>query len=131
MHTFTMKDHHKFLVIAVGILTFVATIHILSVKKMEDNNDADAIFRSQIEEKQRVIDAKQVEITQLQQTLANLKGDVVVIDNKSKETKTKYNDEKRYIDFATPSQQSSLLSTNLTKFKDLDKQGYFDLPEGY
>jgi len=126
-----MKDHHKFLALAIGILTFIATIHILSVKEMEDNNDADAILRNQIEEQQRVIDAKQVEITQLQQTLTGLKGDVVVIDNKSKETKTKYKDEKRYIDFATPSQQSSLLSTNLNEFKDLDKQGYFDLPEGY
>jgi peptidoglycan hydrolase CwlO-like protein len=126
-----MKDHHKFLALAIGILTFIATIHILSVKEMEDNNDADAILRNQIEEQQEVIDAKQVEITQLQQTLTGLKGDVVVIDNKSKETKTKYKDEKRYIDFATPSQQSSLLSTNLNEFKDLDKQGYFDLPEGY
>jgi hypothetical protein len=126
-----MKDHHKFLALAIGILTFIATIHILSVKEMEDNNDADAILRNQIEEQQKIIDAKQVEITQLQQTLIGLKGDVVVIDNKSKETKTKYKDEKRYIDFATPSQQSSLLSTNLTEFKDLDKQGYFDLLEGY
>jgi septal ring factor EnvC (AmiA/AmiB activator) len=125
-----MKDQHKFIALAVGILTLVATIHILSVKKMEDNNDADAILRNQIEEQQKVIDAKQVQITQLQRTLANLKGDVVVIDNKSKETKTKYKDEKRYIDLATPSQQSTLLSTNLTEFKDLDKKGYFDLPEG-
>lgn len=98
---------------------------------MEDNNDAEAILRSQIEEQQKIIDSKQVEITQLQQKLIGLKGDVVVIDNKSKETKTKYKDEKRYIDLATPSQQSSLLSTNLNEFKDLDKQGYFDLPEGY
>jgi hypothetical protein len=126
-----MKDHHKFLALAIGILTFIATIHILSVKEMEENNDADAILRNQIEEQQKVIDAKQVEITQLQQTLAGLKGDVVVIDNKSKETKNKYKDEKRYIDLATPSQQSSLLSTNLNEFKDLDKQGYFDLPEGF
>jgi peptidoglycan hydrolase CwlO-like protein len=126
-----MKDHHKFLALAIGILTFIATIHILSVKEMEDNNDADAILRNQIEEQQKIIDAKQVEITQLQQKLIGLKGDVVVIDNKSKETKTKYKDEKRYIDRATPSQQSSLLSTNLNEFKDLDKQGYFDLPEGY
>jgi hypothetical protein len=126
-----MKDHHKFLAIAIGILTFIATIHILSVKEMEDNNDAEAILRSQIEEQQKVIDSKQIEITQLQQKLIGLKGDVVVIDNKSKETKTKYKDEKRYIDLATPNQQSSLLSTNLNEFKDLDKQGYFDLPEGY
>jgi peptidoglycan hydrolase CwlO-like protein len=126
-----MKDHHKFLALAIGILTIVATIHILSVKKMEDNNDADAILNKQIEEQQKVINGKQVEITQLQQTLKDLKGDVVVIDNKSKETKTKYKDEKRYIDLATPSQQSSLLSTNLITFKDLDKQGYFDVPEGY
>jgi peptidoglycan hydrolase CwlO-like protein len=126
-----MKDHHKFLAIAIGILTFIATIHVLSIKNMEENNDADAILHNQIEEQQKVIDAKQMEITQLQQTLTGLKGDVVVIDNKSKETKTKYKDEKRYIDFATPSQQSSLLSTNLNEFKDLDKQGYFDLPEGY
>jgi len=126
-----MKDHYKFLALAVGVLTLIATIHILTVKKMEDNNDADAILRNQIEEQQKVIDAKQVEITQFQQTLKDLKGDVVVIDNKSKETKNKYKDEKRYIDLATPSQQSSLLSTNLTQFKDLDKQGYFDLPEGY
>jgi peptidoglycan hydrolase CwlO-like protein len=126
-----MKDHYKFIALAVGILTLIATIHLLSVKKMDDNNKAEAILRNQIEEQQKIIDSKQVEITQLQQKLIGLKGDVVVIDNKSKETKTKYKDEKRYIDLATPSQQSSLLSTNLTEFKDLDKQGYFDLPEGY
>lgn len=126
-----MKDHYKFIALAVGILTLIATIHLLSVKKMDDNNKAEAILRNQIEEQQKVIDSKQVEITQLQQNLVSLKGDVVVIDNNSKETKTKYKDEKRYIDFATPSQQSSLLSTNLTEFKDLDEQGYFDLPEGY
>ena len=126
-----MKDHHKFLALAIGILTIVATIHILSVKKMEDNNDADAILNKQIEEQQKIIDDKQLEITQLQQTLIDLKGDVVVIDNKSKETKNKYKDEKRYINIATPSQQSTLLSTNLSQLKDLDKQGYFDLPEGY
>jgi hypothetical protein len=126
-----MKDHYKFLAFGIGVLTLVATIHILSVKKMEDNNNADAILHKQMEEQQKVIDSKQVEITQLQQKLIGLKGDVVVIDNKSKETKTKYKDEKRYIDLATPSQQSSLLSTNLTQFKNLDKQGYFDLPEGY
>jgi peptidoglycan hydrolase CwlO-like protein len=126
-----MKDHYKFIALAVGILTLIATIHLLSVKKMDDNNKAEAILRNQIEEQQKVIDSKQVEITQLQQKLIGLKGDVVVIDNNSKETKTKYKDEKRYIDLATPSQQSSLLSTNLTEFKDLDEQGYFDLPEGY
>jgi peptidoglycan hydrolase CwlO-like protein len=126
-----MKNHHKFLALAIGILTLFATIHVLSVKKMEDKNNADAILRKQIEDQQKIIDSKQVEITQLQQTLASLKGDVVVIDNKSKETKNKYKDEKRYIDLATPSQQSTLLSTNLTEFKNLDKQGYFDLPEGY
>jgi hypothetical protein len=126
-----MKDQHKFLAIAIGILAFIATIHILTIKRIEESNDADVILRNQIEEQQKVIDAKQVEITQLQRTLAILKGDVVVIDNKSTQTKTKYKDEKRYIDLATPSQQSSLLSTNLNEFKDLDKQGYFDLPEGF
>jgi peptidoglycan hydrolase CwlO-like protein len=126
-----MKEHYKFLILAAGILTIVATIHILSVKKMEDNNDADAILNKQIEEQQKIIDGKQLEITQLQQTLKDLNGDVIVIDNKSKETKNKYKDEKRYINIATPSQQSTLLSTNLSQLKDLDKQGYFDLPEGY
>ena len=125
-----MKDHHKFLSLSIGILSLVAIIHVLSVKKMEDTNNADAILRNQMEGQQKIIDAKQIQITQLQRTLANLKGDVVVIDNKLKETKTKYKDEKRYIDLATPSQQSTLLSTNLKEFKDLDKQGYFDLPEG-
>ena len=126
-----MKDHHKFLALAIGILTFIATIHILSVKNMEESSEADAILRNQIEEQQKVIDAKQVQIIQLEQTLVGLKKDVVVIDDKSKETKNKYKDVKRYIDLATPSQQSSLLSTNLNEFKDLDKQGYFDLPEGH
>lgn len=125
-----MKDHHKFLSLSIGILSLVAIIHVLSVKKMEDTNNADAILRNQMEGQQKIIDAKQIQITQLQRTLANLKGDVVVIDNKSKETKNKYKDEKRYIDLATPSQQSTLLSTNLTEFKNLDKKGYFDLPEG-
>jgi septal ring factor EnvC (AmiA/AmiB activator) len=126
-----MKDHRKFLALIVGILTIFFSIHLLNLKKKDEKNSADTILRKEIEEQQKVIDAKQVQIAQLQQVLANLKGDVVVIDNKSKETKTKYKDEKRYIDLATPSQQSSLLSTNLNEFKDLDKQGYFDLPEGY
>jgi septal ring factor EnvC (AmiA/AmiB activator) len=126
-----MKDHYKFLAFGVGVLTIVATIHILSIKKMEANNDADAILHKQIEEQKKVIEAKQVQIGQLQNVLNNLKQDVVVIDNKSKETKTKYKDEKRYIDLATPNQQSSFLTTNLTEFKNLDKQGYFDLPEGF
>jgi hypothetical protein len=125
-----MKDHHKFLALIVGVLTIFFSIHLLSVKKTNGKSSADAILRNQIEEQQKVIDEKQVEITQLQRTLIGLKGDVVVIDNKSKETKTKYKDEKRYIDLATPSQQSNLLSANLTEFKDLDKKGYFDLPEG-
>jgi len=125
-----MRNHHKFLTLSVIILTLFATIHVVSVKKMEGNNNSHVILRKQIEEQQKIIDSKQVEINQLQQTLKDLKKDVVVIDNKSKETKTKYKDEKRYIDLATPSQQSTLLSTNLTEFKDLDKKGYFDLPEG-
>lgn len=130
LHTTVMKDHHKFLALIVGVLTIFFSIHLLSVKKTNGKSSADAILRNQIEEQQKVIDEKQVEITQLQRTLIGLKGDVVVIDNKSKETKTKYKDEKRYIDLATPSQQSNLLSANLTEFKDLDKKGYFDLPEG-
>ena len=63
--------------------------------------------------------------------MSTLKGEVIFIESKEQTNKNKYKDEKRYIDLATPSQQSSLLSTNLTEFKDLDKQGYFDLPEGY
>lgn len=126
-----MKDHYKFIALALGLLILVATIHLISIKKMDDNNKSEALLKKQIEEQQTIIDTKQKEIAQLEQSLLGLKKDVVVIDNTSKENKNKYRDEKRYIDFATPSQQSALLSTNLSEFKDLDKQGYFDLPEGY
>lgn len=126
-----MKDHYKFIALALGLLILVATIHLISIKRMEDNNKSQFLLQKQIQEQQVIIDAKQKEIAQLEQSLLALKKDVVVIDNTSKENKNKYRDEKRYIDFATPSQQSALLSTNLTEFKDLDKQGYFDLPEGY
>lgn len=126
-----MKDHYKFIALALGILTLVATIHLLSIKKMEDNNKAHEVLQKQIAEQQAIIDTKQKEIAQLEQSLLALKKDAVVIDNTTKENKNKYRDEKRYIDLATPSQQSALLSTNLSEFKDLDKQGYFDLPEGY
>lgn len=126
-----MKDHYKFIALALGLLILVATIHLISIKRMEDNNKSQSLLQKQIQEQQVIIDAKQKEIAQLEQSLLALKKDVVVIDNTSKENKNKYRDEKRYIDFATPSQQSALLSTNLTEFKDLDKQGYFDLPEGY
>lgn len=126
-----MKDHYKFIALALGLLILVATIHLISIKRMEDNNKSQSLLQKQIQEQQVIIDAKQKEIAQLEQSLLALKKDVVVIDNTSKENKNKYRDEKRYIDLATPSQQSALLSTNLTEFKDLDKQGYFDLPEGY
>lgn len=126
-----MKDHYKFIALALGLLILVATIHLISIKRMEDNNKSQSLLQKQIQEQQVIIDTKQKEIAQLEQSLLALKKDVVVIDNTSKENKNKYRDEKRYIDLATPSQQSALLSTNLTEFKDLDKQGYFDLPEGY
>lgn len=126
-----MKDHYKFIALALGLLILVATIHLISIKRMEDNNKSQSLLQKQIQEQQVIIDTKQKEIAQLEQSLLALKKDVVVIDNTSKENKNKYRDEKRYIDLATPSQQSALLSTNLTEFKNLDKQGYFDLPEGY
>jgi hypothetical protein len=60
--------------------------------------------------------------------MSTLKGEVIFINSKEQTTKKKYKDEKRYIDLATPSQQSSLLSTNLSQLKDLDREGYFDMP---
>jgi RNase adaptor protein for sRNA GlmZ degradation len=106
-------------------------LQIRSVKKNEENTQYENYLKKDIQDKQEEIDRHKQNIADLQNRMSTLKGEVVFIDSKEQTTKKKYKDEKRYIDLATPSQQSSLLSTNLITFKDLDKQGYFDVPEGY
>jgi hypothetical protein len=60
--------------------------------------------------------------------MSTLKGEVIFIESKEQTNKNKYTDEKKHINFATPSQQSNLLSANLSQLKDLDREGYFDMP---
>jgi peptidoglycan hydrolase CwlO-like protein len=115
------------LIVAATILLF-AILHARSVKKNQDNTIYEDYLKKEIQDKQNEIDQHKKNIADLKEQMSNLKGDVIIIDNKSQTTKNKYKDEKRYIDLATPSQQSSLLSTNLSQLKDLDRKGYFDLP---
>tara|TARA_R110000868_G_scaffold83813_3_gene236678 strand:+ start:7937 stop:8311 length:375 start_codon:yes stop_codon:yes gene_type:complete len=115
------------LIVAAMILLF-AILHVRSVKKNQDNSIYEGYLKKEIQDKQNEIDQHKKNIADLKEQMSNLKGDVIIIDNKSQTTKKKYKDEKRYIDLATPSQQSTLLSTNLSQLKDLDRKGYFDLP---
>jgi peptidoglycan hydrolase CwlO-like protein len=115
------------LIVAAMILLF-AILHARSVKKNQDNSIYEGYLKKEIQDKQNEIDQHKKNIADLKEQMSNLKGDVIIIDNKSQTTKKKYKDEKRYIDLATPSQQSTLLSTNLSQLKDLDRKGYFDLP---
>lgn len=115
------------LIVAAMILLF-AILHARSVKKNQDNSIYEGYLKKEIQDKQNEIDQHKKNIADLKEQMSNLKGDVIIIDNKSQTTKKKYKDEKRYIDLATPSQQSTLLSNNLSQLKDLDRKGYFDMP---
>ena len=72
-----MKDHYKFIALALGLLILVATIHLISIKRMEDNNKSQSLLQKQIQEQQVIIDTKRKEIAQLEQSLLALKKDVV------------------------------------------------------
>lgn len=115
------------LIVAAAILLF-AILYARSVKNNQDNSIYEGYLKKEIQDKQNEIDQHKKNIVDLQDKMSSLKGDVVVIDNKSQTNKNKYKDEKRYIDLATSSQQSTLLSTNLSQLKDLDREGYFDMP---
>jgi len=115
------------LIVAAAILLF-AILYARSVKNNQDNSIYEGYLKKEIQDKQNEIDQHKKNIVDLQEKMSSLKGDVVVIDNKSQTNKNKYKDEKRYIDLATSSQQSTLLSTNLSQLKDLDREGYFDMP---
>lgn len=114
--------------IAFFMLILFAFFHIRSVKNNQDNTLYENYLKKDIQDKQEEIDRHKQNIADLQNKMSTLKGEVIFIESKEQTNKNKYKDEKRYIDLATPSQQSTLLSTNLSEFKDLDREGYFDMP---
>lgn len=115
--------------IALFMLILFAFLHLRSVKRNQDNTQYENHLKKEIQDKQNEIDKHKQNIVDLQNRISTLKGEVIFIESKEQTTKKKYKDEKRYIDLATPSQQSSLLSNNLSQLKDLDREGYFDLPQ--
>jgi len=123
------KDELAIIIVAFLILSLFAFLHLRGIKKNQDNTRYENYLKKDIQDKQEEIDKHKQNIVDLQNRMSTLKGEVVFIDSKEQTTKNKYKDEKKYIDFATPSQQSSLLSTNLNQLKDLDREGYFDLPQ--
>jgi peptidoglycan hydrolase CwlO-like protein len=122
------KEELAIIIIAVLILFLFAFLHIRSVKQDQDNTLYENYLKKEIQDEQEEIDRHKQNIADIQNRMSILKGEVIFIDSKEQTNKKKYKDEKRYIDLATPSQQSDLLSTNLNEFKDLDRKGYFDLP---
>lgn len=123
------KDELAIIIVAFLILSLFAFLHLRGIKKNQDNTRYENYLKKDIQDKQEEIDKHKQNIVDLQNRMSTLKGEVVFIDSKEQTTKNKYKDEKKYIDFATPSQQSSLLSANLNQLKDLDREGYFDLPQ--
>jgi peptidoglycan hydrolase CwlO-like protein len=123
------KQELAIIFIALFMLILFAFLHLRSVKKNQDNTQYENYLKKEIQDKQNEIDKHKQNIVDLQNRMSTLKGEVIFIESKEQTTKKKYKDEKRYIDLATPSQQSSLLSTNLSQLKDLDREGYFDMPQ--
>jgi uncharacterized protein YlxW (UPF0749 family) len=122
------KEELPVVSIAFFFLLLFAFLHLRSVKRNQDNTLYEDYLKKDIQDTQEEIDRHKQNIVDLQNRMSTLKGAVVFIESKEQTTKKKYKDEKRYIDLATPSQQSDLLSTNLSAIKDLDRKGYFDLP---
>jgi len=122
------KEELAVIITAILILFTLAFLHLRGIKKNQDNTRYENYLKKDIQDKQEEIDKHKQNIVDLQNRMSTLKGEVVFIDSKEQTNKNKYKDEKRYIDLATPSQQSDLLSTNLSAIKDLDRKGYFDLP---
>ena len=122
------KEELAVIITAILILSLFAFLHIRSVKKNQDNTLYENYLKKDIQDKQEEIDRHKQNIADLQNRMSTLKGEVIFIESKEQTNKNKYKDEKRYIDVATPNQQSDLLSTNLSKLKDLDREGYFDMP---
>jgi uncharacterized membrane protein YhiD involved in acid resistance len=122
------KEELAVIITAILILFTFAFLHLRSVKKNQDNSRYENYLKKNIQDKQEEIDRHKQNIVDLQNRMSTLKGHVIFIESKEQTNKNKYKDEKRYIDLATPSQQSDLLSTNLSAIKDLDRKGYFDLP---
>lgn len=122
------KEELAIVSIAFFMLILFAFLHLRSVKRNQDNTLYENNLKKEIQDKQEEIDRHKQNIVDLQNRMSTLKGEVIFIESKEQTTKKKYKDEKRYIDLATPSQQSDILSTNLSAIKDLDRKGYFDLP---
>ena len=122
------KHELSIIFIAILMLSLFAFLHVRSVKKNQDNTRYENYLKKDIQDKQEEIDRHKQNIADLQNRMSTLKGEVIFIESKEQTNKNKYTDEKKHINFATPSQQSNLLSANLSQLKDLDREGYFDMP---
>lgn len=122
------REEWAIVFVALFFLSLFAFLHLRIVKKNQDNATYENYLKKEIQDNQEEINRHKQNIVDLQNRMSTLKGDVIFIESKGQINKNKYKDEKRYIDLATPSQQSDLLSTNLSAIKNLDREGYFDLP---
>lgn len=122
------KNDMVIIAVAIFFLFLFAFLHLRSVKRNQDNSTYENFLKKEIQDKQEEIDRNKKNIAELEDKMSTLKGETIFIESKVQVNKKKYADEKRYIDLATPSEQSNILSTNLSEFKDLDRKGYFDLP---
>jgi len=58
-----------------------------------------------------------------------IEKEIQIIEKKEEQQKSDYEKDISIINNANPTQQVIILSTNITKYKDLDRQGYFNLPK--
>lgn len=58
-----------------------------------------------------------------------IEREIHIIEQQEQKQKSDYEKDISVINNASASQQVIILSTNIAKYKDLDRQGYFNLPK--
>lgn len=129
----TLLTRDNLLILSIAIILILILSHAaINAKKerLEEMNKLNAKLLRQTDsllnvQRQGVLD----EIKAAEMRVKVIEREIHIIEQQEQKQKSDYEKDISVINNASASQQVIILSTNIAKYKDLDRQGYFNLPK--
>jgi predicted DNA-binding protein YlxM (UPF0122 family) len=129
----TLLTRDNLLILSIAIILILILSHAaINAKKerLEEMNKLNAKLLRQTDsllnvQRQGVLD----EIKAAEMRVKVIEREIHIIEQQEQKQKSDYEKDISVINNANASQQVIILSTNIAKYKDLDRQGYFNLPK--
>jgi predicted DNA-binding protein YlxM (UPF0122 family) len=129
----TLLTRDNLLILSIAIILILILSHAaINAKKerLEEMNKLNAKLLRQTDsllnvQRQGVLD----EIKAAEMRVKVIEREIHIIEQQEQKQKSDYEKDISVINNASATQQVIILSTNIAKYKDLDRQGYFNLPK--